>query len=73
MPSLFRRKSSNLAEEAVTEVTPAEESAATRARGYTPAKGRETPKRPSVGRRPAGATKPLTKEEARAQRQAARR
>jgi hypothetical protein len=73
VPSLFRRKSSNLVEEAVTTVTPAEESTPARPRGYTPAKGKETPKRPSGGRRPAGPVKPLTKEEARAQRQAARK
>ncbi|MEU6203872.1 DUF3043 domain-containing protein [Micromonospora musae] len=69
MPSLFRRKPTDLADEAVTPVTPSEESESARPRGYTPAKGRETPKRPSVGRRPGGApTKPLTKEEAREHR-----
>ncbi|WP_229400318.1 DUF3043 domain-containing protein [Micromonospora okii] len=68
MPSLFRRKSTDLADEAVTEVTP--ESAPAR-RGYTPSKkelGRETPKRPVAGRRPAGPTKPLSKEESRERR-----
>ncbi|SCL16447.1 Protein of unknown function [Micromonospora nigra] len=68
MPSLFRRKSADLVDEAVTPVTPDEESESARPRGYTPAKGRETPKRPAAGRRPAGATKPLTKEEARERR-----
>ncbi|MGK5741992.1 DUF3043 domain-containing protein [Micromonospora sp. URMC 103] len=69
MPSLFRRKSTDLVEDTVTSVTPDEESASARPRGYTPAKGRETPKRPSAGRRPGGTpTKPLTKEEARERR-----
>ncbi|TCB97846.1 DUF3043 domain-containing protein [Micromonospora zingiberis] len=66
MPSLFRRKSADLADPASEPLTPAEEELdeAARPRGYTPSKGRETPKRPSSGRRPPGATKPLTKEEA---------
>ncbi|MFC0504399.1 DUF3043 domain-containing protein [Micromonospora costi] len=69
MPSLFRRKSADLADEAVTSVTPDEESESARPRGYTPAKGRETPKRPSVGRRPGGvSSKPMTKEESRERR-----
>ncbi len=67
VPSLFRRKSTDLVEESVTTVTTDEESARAR-RGYTPAKGRETPKRPVAGRRPAGPTKPLSKEEARERR-----
>ncbi|MET8199145.1 DUF3043 domain-containing protein [Micromonospora taraxaci] len=66
MPSLFRRKSTDLVDEAVTSVTP--EETAERPRGYTPAKGRETPKRPTVGRRPAGPSRPLTKEEERERR-----
>ncbi|MGC4832260.1 DUF3043 domain-containing protein [Micromonospora arida] len=66
MPSLFRRKSTDLVDEAVTSVTP--EETAERPRGYTPAKGRETPKRPVAGRRPAGPTRPLTKEEERERR-----
>ncbi|WP_422736148.1 DUF3043 domain-containing protein [Micromonospora sp. WMMD729] len=67
MPSLFRRsKSTNLVDEAVTSVTP--EETVERPRGYTPAKGRETPKRPTVGRRPAGPSRPLTKEEERERR-----
>ncbi len=65
--SLFRRKSTDLVDEAAAPVTPEEEPAA-RPRGYTPAKGRETPKRPTAGRRPPVATKPLTKEERREQR-----
>nr|WP_204342699.1 DUF3043 domain-containing protein [Micromonospora terminaliae] len=69
---MFRRKPTDLVEESVTPVTTDEASAAVRARGYTPAKGRETPKRPAAGRRPAGPAKPLTKEEAREQRRAAR-
>ncbi|MEW2381945.1 DUF3043 domain-containing protein [Micromonospora sp. NPDC047707] len=66
--SLFRRKSANLVEEATTSVTPEEETTSARPRGYTPAKGRETPKRPAAGRRPATAAKPLTKEEQRERR-----
>ncbi|GIJ81460.1 Protein of unknown function [Micromonospora phaseoli] len=69
MPSLFRRKSADLAEPATEPLTPAEEEAeAARSRGYTPSKGRETPKRPATGRRPAGAVKALSKEEAKAVR-----
>ncbi|MEU5552325.1 MULTISPECIES: DUF3043 domain-containing protein [unclassified Micromonospora] len=69
MPSLFRRKSADLADPATEPETPAEEeSESTRARGYTPSKGRETPKRPTTGRRPAGATKALSKDEAKALR-----
>ncbi|MER5455725.1 DUF3043 domain-containing protein [Micromonospora sp. NPDC002389] len=69
MPSLFRRKSADLADPVTEPETPAEEeSESTRARGYTPGKGRETPKRPVTGRRPAGATKPLSKDEAKALR-----
>ncbi|WP_030488876.1 DUF3043 domain-containing protein [Micromonospora chokoriensis] len=66
MPSLFRRKSTDLVDEAVSSVTPDE--TAERPRGYTPAKGRETPKRPTAGRRPAGPSRPLTKEEERERR-----
>lgn len=65
---LFRRKSADLLDESTAPVTPEEEPAAARARGYTPAKGRETPKRPSVGRRPAAAGKPLNKQERREER-----
>lgn len=72
VPALFRRKSANLVEDAVATSTPEEETAAARSRSYTPAKGRETPKRPTAGRRPPGAVTPLTKDEARAQRRAAR-
>ncbi|RIV38468.1 DUF3043 domain-containing protein [Micromonospora radicis] len=71
MPSLFRRKSADLADPASEPLTPAEEETAgesTRPRGYTPAKGRETPKRPAAGRRPPGSTKPLSKDEAKALR-----
>lgn len=72
VPSLFRRKPTDLVEESVTPVTTDEAPAAAQPRGYTPAKGRETPKRPAAGRRVAGPAKPLTKEEAREQRRAAR-
>ncbi|MEQ4302151.1 DUF3043 domain-containing protein [Plantactinospora sp. B6F1] len=75
MPSLFRRKSTDLVKESTAQVTPEEESAPARPRSYTPSKkelGRETPKRPSVGRRVAGDTKPLTKQEARERRRQTR-
>lgn len=75
MPSLFRRKPTDLVEDSVTTVTADEESAAARSRGYTPSKkdlGQATPKRPGAGRRPGAPTKPLTKEEAREQRRVAR-
>ncbi|MGC4805670.1 DUF3043 domain-containing protein [Micromonospora sp. DT233] len=71
MPSLFRRKSTDLVDKAVTSVTPDEASAAAARRGYTPSKkelGVQTPKRPVAARRPAGPTKPLSKEEARERR-----
>ncbi|MDH6466261.1 hypothetical protein M2302_006468 [Micromonospora sp. A200] len=73
VPSLFRRKSADPDSSATVVAT--EEQPAERPRGYTPSKkelGRETPKRPVAGRRPAGPTKPLTKEEAREQRRLAR-
>jgi hypothetical protein len=84
VPSLFRRKSTDLVDEAVTEVTPDEEAVPVqpkgyppdnRPRGYTPSKkelGVPTPKRPAAGRRPIGDGKPLTKQEARERRRAAR-
>jgi len=75
VPSLFRRKPADLVEESVTTVTTDEASAAARPRGYTPSKkelGVVTPKRPTPGRRPGVQAKPLTKEEAREQRRAAR-
>ncbi|HEX5542726.1 MAG TPA: DUF3043 domain-containing protein [Micromonospora sp.] len=71
MSSLFRRRSTNLVEEAVTEVTPDEVSTAAPRRGHTPSKrelGQVTPKRPSAQRRAAANAKPLTKQEAREQR-----
>ncbi|MEU5940321.1 DUF3043 domain-containing protein [Micromonospora sp. NPDC047548] len=74
VPSLFRRKSADRPDSSAAPMA-TEEPSATRPRGYTPSKkelGRETPKRPVAGRRPAGPTKPLTKEEAREQRRAAR-
>ncbi|MFI6757908.1 DUF3043 domain-containing protein [Micromonospora sp. NPDC050417] len=77
MPSLFRRKSTDLVEENVTQVTTDEATEAARSRGYTPSKkelGKETPKRPSAGRRP-GAVEtrpPANKQEARERRRVAR-
>ncbi|SNT52133.1 Protein of unknown function [Asanoa hainanensis] len=61
MQSLFRRKSSDVVEETVEAPETVESG---RPKGYTPAKGRETPKRPNAGRQPAGNAKALTKEEA---------
>ncbi|SCL37758.1 Protein of unknown function [Micromonospora rhizosphaerae] len=75
MTSLFRRKSANLVEESVTPVTTDEAPASARPRGYTPSKkelGKVTPKRPTAGRRPGTPTTPLTKEQAREHRRAAR-
>lgn len=75
VPSLFRRKSGNLVEESVTEVTPDEEVTTSPRRGHTPSKkelGKETPKRPVSARRPAADTKPRTKQEARERRRAMR-
>lgn len=65
---LFRRKATDLLDEVAKPATTEEESAAAHPRGYTPAKGRETPKRPSVGRRPTTAVKSLSKEERREER-----
>ncbi|KWV29986.1 hypothetical protein AWV63_25510 [Micromonospora rifamycinica] len=74
VPSLFRRKSAD-SDSSATATVVTEEPSAARPRGYTPSKkelGVETPKRPVAGRRPAGPTRPLTKEEAREQRRKAR-
>ncbi|WP_329102671.1 DUF3043 domain-containing protein [Micromonospora sp. NBC_01699] len=77
MPSLFRRKSTDLVEENVTAVTSDEATDAARPRGYTPSKkelGVQTPKRPTAGRRP-GAVEtrpPANKQEARERRRVAR-
>jgi hypothetical protein len=48
VPSLFRRKSEDLVEDAVAE-TSAEQVEAARSRAYTPGKGKATPKRPRAG------------------------
>jgi hypothetical protein len=51
VPSLFRRKSSNLVDDAVAEI-PSAEADGPRRRGYTPSKqelGKATPKRPRAG------------------------
>lgn len=75
VPSLFRRKSADLVEEAVTEVTPDEATTSSRRKGYTPSKkelGKQTPKRPVTGRRPGVDAKPRTKQEARERRRALR-
>jgi len=71
VPSLFRRKPADLADEATTSVTTTEEPTSVHPRSHTPSKrelGQTTPKRPGAQRRPAAAAKPLTKEEAREQR-----
>jgi hypothetical protein len=60
--SLFRRKSTDVTEETAEAPGAAE---AARPKSYTPAKGKETPKRPGAARQPAGNAKPLTKEESR--------
>lgn len=65
MQSLFRRKSTEVVEEPVEAP---EDAQPARPKGYTPAKGRETPKRPGAARQPAGTRKPLTKEEQRERR-----
>src|SRR5690606_13364938 len=76
VPSLFRRKSGNLVEEAGTTVTPTDEAPTPpRRKGYTPSKkdlGKPTPKRPAVGRRPGADSKPLTRKGARERRRALR-
>ncbi|MDR7278288.1 DUF3043 domain-containing protein [Catenuloplanes atrovinosus] len=74
---LFRRKSTDLVEDQVSEVETSED-VTTATRGHTPSKrelGVATPKRPSTQRRPGGAAvsrTPLTKEEAKEQRRLAR-
>jgi hypothetical protein len=72
--SLFRRKPADVVEEP-TSVATTEEPASVHTRSHTPSKrelGQTTPKRPGASRRPAGAAKPLTKEEAREQRRSRR-
>ena len=61
MPSLFRRKSTDLVTEEVDEVDPVPVTPA-RTRGYTPKKGEATPKRPAASRRAVEATPANTKE-----------
>lgn len=66
MPSLFRRKSADLVEEAVTEVT-AEPTPAQRPKGYTPSKkelGVATPKRSANQRRRVAEPAPANRREA---------
>lgn len=74
--SLFRRKSTDLVEEGGVTPTPDPEDASpTRLKGHTPSKkelGVVTPKRPTLGRRPAGDGKPLDRKEARQHRRARR-
>jgi Protein of unknown function (DUF3043) len=55
VPSLFRRKSDHLVEDTVAEDT-SESVEAHRPRGYTPGKGKATPKRPRAGAREAPPT-----------------
>ncbi|OJF11334.1 DUF3043 domain-containing protein [Couchioplanes caeruleus] len=65
MPSLFRRKSTDLVADAVEEVTP--EPATPRPKGYTPSKkelGLQTPKRQSVQRRHDAVQAPANRREA---------
>jgi hypothetical protein len=63
VPSLFRRKSTDLVTEQVEEV--AEPAPAARPKGYTPKKGEATPKRPVTNRRAVEA-KPANTQEAKA-------
>jgi hypothetical protein len=66
VPSLFRRKNSDLVEDAAAEVIPEETDLETesRSRRYTPGKGRETPKRPSAQRRRATQAAPTNRRQA---------
>lgn len=63
MPSLFRRRNAELVEDSTAEVTTTE-AEEPRPRGYTPAKGRETPKRPSAQRRRVSEPAPANRREA---------
>lgn len=72
VPSLFRRRSTQLVEDAVREAASEETSTPTRPRAYTAGKGKATPKRPSAGRRLTAAPAPANKREARELRRAAR-
>jgi hypothetical protein len=51
VPSLFRRKSTDLVEDQVDEVTEPEPAGPNQRRAYTPKKGEATPKRPVANRR----------------------
>jgi hypothetical protein len=63
VPSLFRRKSTDLVTESVDEVAEvAEPAPASRPKGYTPKKGEATPKRPVANRRVVEARPANTKE-----------
>ncbi|HEX8629307.1 MAG TPA: DUF3043 domain-containing protein, partial [Catenuloplanes sp.] len=67
MPPLFRRKSTDLVEEAVTEVTAPPTHAAERPKGYTPSKkelGLQTPKRSVAQRRRVAEPAPANRREA---------
>ncbi|WP_412739973.1 DUF3043 domain-containing protein [Krasilnikovia sp. MM14-A1259] len=66
MPSLFRRKSTDVVSDAIESVTP-ETPAASRPKSYTPSKkelGQATPKRAATGRRVSEATPPANRREA---------
>jgi len=74
VPSLFRRKSTELVEEAAAPTTAAEKPQPVRRKGYTPSKrelGKVTPKRPPANRRLVSPP-PMSKQEARARRRAER-
>jgi hypothetical protein len=67
VPSLFRRKPTDLVEESVAEVTDESESTSARSKSYTPSKkelGKETPKRASTQRRRAAEPPPTNRREA---------
>ncbi|WP_412742341.1 DUF3043 domain-containing protein [Krasilnikovia sp. MM14-A1004] len=66
MPSLFRRKSTDVVSDAIESVTP-EAAEPSRPKSYTPSKkelGQATPKRAATGRRMAEATPPANRREA---------
>lgn len=67
VPSLFRRKSPDLVQEAVTEVATESDPPAVRPKGYTPSKkelGRQTPKRAAAERRRVVEPAPANRREA---------
>ena len=72
MPSLFRRKSADLVDDQVEEVTDPESTEPVQRRAYTPKKGEATPKRPVANRRLAEPVPTNRKEAAARSREKAR-